>query len=134
MIVVDVNVIAYLMITGDKTGLTRRLFRQEPNWRLPPLWRHEFLNVLATYVRHSGATVEDARKIWQQSLHLFSRQESNVDLLEALRLACRHKVSAYDAQYILLAIELGVPCVTEDQQLLTAFPTIAQPIQTLLAG
>ena len=51
MIVVDTNVICYALISGEKTDLALRVERQYPNRKVPPLWRHEFLNVLATSAR-----------------------------------------------------------------------------------
>ena len=48
MIVVDTNVIAYVLIEGDKTALAQQVAKKDPDWKVPPLWRHEFLNVLAT--------------------------------------------------------------------------------------
>lgn len=47
MIVVDVNVVAYFLIDGDKIAAARNLSRYEGDWCLPVLWRHEYLNVLA---------------------------------------------------------------------------------------
>ena len=46
-------------------------------------------------------------------------------MLLALELAARHNVSAYDAQFMALAVTLGVRCVTQDRALLRAFPQIA---------
>ena len=129
MIVVDTNVIAYLMIEGEKTEMAQRTFRRDSNWVIPALWRHEFLNVLATFVHHGGIEMEQAADIWQRSTHLFSFAERDVDMLSALRLACRHDISAYGAQYVALAMELSVPYVTEDRQMLKTFPNITMSMQ-----
>ncbi len=129
MIVVDTNVIVYLMIEGEKTEAAQRTFRQDSNWVTPVLWRHEFLNVLATLVRHGGIEIEQAADIWQKSVRLFSLAEQDVDMLSALRLACRHDISAYDAQYVALAMEFSVPYVTEDRQMLKTFPNITMSMQ-----
>ena len=48
-----------------------------------------------------------------------------VDMLLALELAARHNINAYDAQFMALAVTLGIRCVTEDRALLKAFPEIA---------
>ncbi|HSG40567.1 MAG TPA: VapC toxin family PIN domain ribonuclease, partial [Thermoanaerobaculia bacterium] len=68
MIVVDTNVLAYLLIEGEKTELATAVWRLDPEWRLPVLWRHEFLNILATYVKAGGAEVSDAEQIWKEAL------------------------------------------------------------------
>ena len=132
MIVADVNVVAYLLIQGDKTSLAQQVYQQDANWHLPTLWRHEFLNVLATFVRHGGGRINDAQQIWQQGLSLFGGLEQAVDMQQALVLATRHNISAYDAQYLVLASELGVLCISEDQRLVNTFPAQVKPMQKFL--
>lgn len=129
MIVVDINVIVYLMIEGEKTEMAQRTYRQDSAWFVPPLWRHEFLNVLATFVRHGGIELDEAIKLWQRGIHLFASGEREVDMSYVLRLAGQHHISAYDAQYVTLAMALSVPLVTEDQQLLKTFPDMALSMQ-----
>ena len=87
MIVADTNVIVYLMIEGEKTATAQRTIRQDPNWFVPSLWRHEFLNVLVTFVRHGGIEIDEAIDIWQKSTLLFSPGEREVNMPQALRLA-----------------------------------------------
>lgn len=133
MIVVDVNVVAYYFIEGEKTALARELMRRDPDWRLPSLWRHEYLNVLATYTRRGGATVAEARTLWRRAVELLSRREEPVDPEAALGLAVEHPVSAYDGQYVALAQRLGTAFVTEDRRLLKAFPAIARNLQSFVS-
>jgi len=134
VIVVDVNVIAYLLIAGQKTGLAQQLFQQDSEWVMPALWQHEFLNVLVTFVRHGGGKITDAENLWRESISLFGSSEREVNWIEVLRLACQHDISAYDAQYIVLAQALGIPCITEDQRLCSKFPTTALPMQKFLVN
>jgi predicted nucleic acid-binding protein len=129
MIVVDTNVIVYLLVEGEKTEMAQRTYRRDSAWFIPSLWRHEFLNVLATYVRHGGIEIDEAIDLWQRSTHLFASGEREVDMPHVLRLANQHDISAYDAQYVTLATAMSVPFVTEDQQLLQAFPEIAVSMQ-----
>ena len=58
MIVVDTNVIVYLMIEGEKTEMAQRTYRQDSAWFIPPLWRHELLNVLTTFVRLTSSATD----------------------------------------------------------------------------
>jgi len=129
MIVVDTNVIVYLMIEGEKTEIAQRTYRQDSTWFVPSLWRHELLNVLATFVRHGGIEMDEAINLWQRSTHLFASGEREVDMLHVLRMSSQHNISAYDAQYVTLAMALSVPLVTEDQQLLKIFADTALSMQ-----
>ena len=134
MIVVDTNIIAYFLILGDKTYMAREIYRKEPSWVVPSLWRHEFLNVLAIFVGHGGGEIEDAVQIWKQSLRLFASGERGFDLAASLLLANQHGISAYDAQYAALAIKLGVPFVTEDRPLRQHFPEFAVSMNEYAGG
>jgi predicted nucleic acid-binding protein len=132
VIVVDVNVVAYYFIEGEKTALARELMRRDPDWRLPALWRHEYLNVLATYTRRGGASVEEARVLWRRALELMGPREEPGDAEAALALAVTHPVSACDGQYIALAQRLQSAFVTEDRRLLKAFPSLARTMQAFV--
>jgi predicted nucleic acid-binding protein len=133
VIVVDVNVIAYFFIEGEKTASARDLLRRDPDWRLPALWRHEYLNVLATFVREDGATIASAKTLWRQGIELFGPREQDLDMESALALATGNRISAYDAQYVALARQLHTVCVTEDQRLLKTFPESTRTMQAFAA-
>lgn len=128
MIIVDTNVIAYLLIEGDRTNPARSLWRDEPDWRVPPLWRHEFLNILATFARRGGADLVDATQLWARAVDTIGPGEMEVDIPAALELAVTTRISAYDAQFITLARHLGVPLVTEDKKLRKTFPDLTWPL------
>ncbi len=129
MIVVDVNIVAYFLIEGEKTTSARGLLRRDPDWRLPALWRHEYLNVLATFARGGGARIAEAQSLWRQGVELLGPREQSVDMEAALVLATDNRISTYDAQYIALARQLRTVCVTEDQRLLGTFPTLTSTMQ-----
>jgi predicted nucleic acid-binding protein len=97
------------------------------------LWRHEYLNVLATFVREDGATIADAKALWRQGIELFGPREQDLDMESALALATGNRISAYDAQYVALARQLQTVCVTEDQRLLKTFPESTRTMQAFAA-
>lgn len=125
MIVVDTNVIAYVLIEGDKTALAQQVAKKDPDWKVPPLWRHEFLNVLATSARAEVIDALQAEALWHKGLDLLVRAEREADGSASLKLAIEHAISAYDAQYIALAQSLETQCITEDKRLLKTFPDTA---------
>lgn len=122
MIVVDTNVVAYFFIEGEKTVAARALREADRDWRLPPLWQHAYLNVLATFTRRGGMDSASARTLWRAASALLAGNEQDVDMEAALQLSILHGISAYDAQFVALAQALDVKLVTEDQRLLQVFP------------
>lgn len=122
MIAVDVNIIAYLLIAGEKTAEARLVRELDDEWIVPDLWRDEFMNILATYIRQGGTSRESARSLWLAAASLFENRERSADSIATLELAEMHRLSAYDAQYLAVAVEFGVPLITEDRSLLRSTP------------
>jgi predicted nucleic acid-binding protein len=89
------------------------------------LWQHEYLKILATYAKQGGLPVKTAQRLWREGVRLLAAATRPADVSLSLELAVEHGVSAYDAQFIALAISLGVRCITEDRRLLRAFPDVA---------
>lgn len=125
MIVVDTNVIAYALIEGPLTEAARRVLIDEPDWRIPELWRHEFLNILVNYV-HAGMDIVKAQAMWNQANEVAHDSVLPVDLRKALRTAVQYQLSGYDAQFVALAQMLGVPCVTADRELAAKAPHLTK--------
>ena len=122
MIVVDANVIAYLLIAGAKTADAQAAYERDSHWVVPDLWRDEFLNVLATYVRQGGATLPLAQATWQAAEALFAGNERRADPQTVLEVADRFRLSAYNAQYLAIALESGVGLLTEERALRQSAP------------
>lgn len=125
MIVADTNLVAYLLIEGDKTELARALWNRDSQWMLPTFWRSEFLNVLTTSVRARVLTREQARETWHRALALFGSHEVETSGDEILEIAAERGISAYDAQFVAVAIRLEARLVTSDRRLLSACPDLA---------
>ena len=124
MIVTDVNNIVYLLTDSPKRESAVLLRKIDGDWRVPALWKHEMLNVIATLTRGKQIEVADSYVLWNNAIKMFAPKEHNPNLVNALTLAIEKNISAYDAQYITLAKELGVYCVTEDTRLLKKFPDL----------
>ena len=129
MIVADTNLVAYLVIDGDRTGAARRVWGLDPDWRLPPLWRAELLNVLATTVRAGLLTSAQAHQCWGAASDLFRDAEVEPGGAAVLDVAVNRRVSAYDAQFVAVAESLGVRLVSGDRALVSACPERAVLIE-----
>ena len=125
MIVVDVNVVAYLYLPGPFSAAAENLLLSNPEWASPRLWRSEFRNILATYMRKNLLSLEQANTIFTSANDLLSNNEYEVSTLQVLQLAHDSGCSAYDCEYVALAHHLKLPIFTADKALLKAFPEVA---------
>lgn len=122
MIVADTNVIAYLALPSPYTEAAERLLVREPEWVAPLLWRSEFRNVLALYLRKGLIRFEQSLEIQAEMESLFQGREYEVASLEVLSLVNQSECSAYDCEFVALAKGLGVRLVTMDRKLVSSFP------------
>jgi len=123
MIVVDSNVLAYLYLPGARTANAEALLERDPEWAAPVLWRSEFRNILAGYTRRKTLTFEQACSLQREAESLLSGSEFDVDSRSVLELVRDSDCSAYDCEFVALAIKLNTKLVTADKKLLRAFPT-----------
>ena len=121
MIVVDTNIIGYLFLTSDRSLQAEQAFRKDPVWVAPLLWRSEFRNVLALYLRQGLLSLEDAHQIMDEAMRLMRGMEYEVTSLRVLSLVASSSCSAYDCEFVALAQDLALPVVTADRQVLDQF-------------
>jgi predicted nucleic acid-binding protein len=122
MIVVDSNVLAYLYLPGEYTAAAEALLEQDSDWAAPILWRSAFRNILAGYMRRKAITVEQAYSLQREAESLLEGAEFEVESLAVLELVRDSDCSAYDCEFIALAMRLDTKMVTMDKKLLRAFP------------
>ena len=125
MIVVDSNVLAARNMAHEKSLLAEQVNRRDPVWITPPLWRYEFQNILAKALWTKRMTVGAAVGVWRQVVEAMTENEHDPSPERVIDLTARYRITAYDANFIALAMEMGVPCVTEDGELQKKFPAIA---------
>lgn len=128
MIVVDTNVLAYLYLPGPHTAAAEALLARDPDWAAPALWRSEFRNILAGYLRRGSLNFEQACALQREAEELLTGMEHEVSSAQVLQLVRDSDCSAYDCEFAVLAQQLAVPLVTMDSKLLRAFPGLAVPL------
>ena len=134
MIVVDSSVIAYCWINGDRTALAHRLRKIDPDWHAPVLWRSELRNILTGYRRDESLDESQVRQIMAAAEAALAGREHYVPSDRVFTVAEARRLSAYDAEFVVLAEVLGVPLVTEDQAVLAAFAralTVEDAVESL---
>lgn len=125
MIVVDTNILAYLYLPTDQSSSADALLAADADWAVPLLWRSEFRNILAGYLRRGTLTYEAAVSIQDEAESLVAGAEHEVSSRSVLELVRDSDCTAYDCEFVALAKALGVKLVTADKKLLRAFPTVA---------
>jgi predicted nucleic acid-binding protein len=127
VVLVDTNVLVYLLIEGDRTASAQALYASDPDWRSEAFVLVEFSNVLATYVRTRALSLAKGKE-------LAAEAEAMLPALvgfphkQALEIAEQFGISAYDARFIGLAKQLRVKLVTEDARLLAAAPSLTRSL------
>lgn len=122
MIVVDTHVLVYFLLPTKQSAMAEALMRRDGDWAAPSLWRSEFRNVLAAYMRQRLLNFEQARALQAEAESIMNGREYDIDSARVLELVRDSECSAYDCEFIALAERLGVPLCTEDKHLLRAFP------------
>jgi predicted nucleic acid-binding protein len=128
LIVVDTNVLAYLLLPGPRTELAEAPRMRHRQWAAPPLWRSEFRSVLTTHLRQELLKLSDALALMQKAERIFSAHEAAVASEHVLQLVNTSRCSSYDCEFVAAAQQLGVSLITEDRAILTAFPDVAQSL------
>ena len=105
MIVADTNLIIYLWLTFDNIAIVEKVFRKEPIWSAPLLWKSEFRNVIGRYLRNNLLT--------------------QAECIEGMHLIQVSNCSSYDCEFVALAKDLEVPLLTFDKKMLSEFPEVA---------
>jgi predicted nucleic acid-binding protein len=132
VVIVDTNVLAYLLIEGDQTDKAQQLYRQDGDWSSEAFVMVEFSNVLATYVRAGALPKAQGTALLTEAMNLLTTLH-NVTNQDALDNAMRYEISAYDARFISVAQRLKTKLVTEDARLRKAVPSWTVSLSEMLS-
>lgn len=125
MIVVDTNVIASLWVSNDMDELTYKILGKDADWIAPLLWRSEFRNVLAIYLRADILEFSIALQVTEEAEQLMGSKEFEVNSTQVLSLVSDSSCSSYDCEFVALADDLDIELVTFDKKIIKEFPEIA---------
>ncbi len=125
MIVADANLIAYLILPGERTEQAEAVLLADPVWVVPLLCASELRSVLNKQVRAGNLTLNQAAAAMERAATLIGDREAPVDSRDVLELAQQSGCSTYDCEYVALAVALGASLVTSDKAVLKAFPAVA---------
>lgn len=125
MIVADANLIAYLILPGERTEQAEAVLLADPVWVVPLLCASALRSVLNKQLRAGNLTLNQAAAAMERAAMLIGGREAPVDSRDVLELAHRSGCSTYDCEYVALALALSSSLVTSDKVVLKAFPAVA---------
>ncbi len=94
---------------AQHTGRAEDVLRRGPMWAAPLLWRSELRNSLVGLVRRHVLDLDKAARIASDAERLLAGSEYSVPSGSVLQLALRSGCSAYDREFVALALDLDRP-------------------------
>ena len=129
MIVVDTNVMVYLLSgEGPRALCAEELLLSDPAWTSPPILMSELRNVLVGSVRRGLVEPSDALAMHDDAALILKDRVVGIDGADVVRVGLELELSAYDAEFVVLARALSTTLVTEDREILEAAPDVARPL------
>ncbi len=134
MIVADANLLIYFVCDTPRTELARRVHALDPDWIAPWLWEAEVLNGLLMMHRAGLMSVAEAAQAWRNAAMAMTDAPHATDPECILAIARASNLSAYDACYVALAQAMSAVLVTEDKQILRAYPDVARSLRSFVGS
>jgi predicted nucleic acid-binding protein len=128
MIVVDTNVMVYLLTGSGPADRAALLLDDDPEWAAPPVLLSELRNVMVGLLRRAEIQPWDALDICEDAEAVLGDRVAPVPSAPVLEAAMEGPMSAYDAEFVVLARRLGVPLVSADQAIIQGAPDVAVPL------
>jgi len=133
MIVADTNIISYLLLPTSYTDSVESLYKIDPDWLAPVLWKSEFRNVLALYLRKKIITLEKEMQLQDTAETCIIQNEYEVSSSRVLALIDESNCSSYDCEFVALAHHFDTKLVTQDKKILSEFPSTALSVSDFLS-
>ncbi len=125
MIVVDTSVMVRLVVGGRDGAEAARLFRQDPEWAAAACLMSGMRHVLLGLVRRRSLTVDQAKAMCDDAALALGGRIVTVPSARVIDAALQCGLSAEQAEFVVVARELGVPLATGDRAVLRAARDVA---------
>ncbi|MGA3066047.1 MAG: type II toxin-antitoxin system VapC family toxin [Tepidisphaeraceae bacterium] len=132
-IVVDASIVLAWLFDEDRAAAKLKPLIEKSDLIAPWLWRLEVANAVLVRLRRKSITETQAARV------LRVLDELEIDLIpepadrtaaSLTQIARPHQLSAYDAVYLDLAIRMGLPLFTRDENLRAAAKRTGVPLVT----
>ncbi len=125
MIVVDTNVMTSLVVDGQDAVDSAALLVKDAEWAAPGILLSELRNVLLGFVRRGDLTPDQAKAMCDDASLVLAGRIIRVGGSRVIDTALECGLTAYDAEFVVLARTLGIPLATSDRAILAGAPDIA---------
>ncbi|MCY4397787.1 MAG: type II toxin-antitoxin system VapC family toxin [Gemmatimonadetes bacterium] len=125
MIVVDTNVMVRFVVGGRHGADATRLFLRDPEWAAPVILMSELTNVLLGFVRRSSMTLDQAKAMCDDAATVLGPRVLSVSADRVMDVALECGLTAYDAEFVVVARELGARLATGDRAMLRGAGDVA---------
>jgi predicted nucleic acid-binding protein len=88
---------------------------------------------LATLVNTERAELNTVIYHFESIQKILSKFEREASFANVLSISTQYKISAYDAQFVALAMELDLPLITQDKHVLKKIPNLAQSMSQFIS-
>ncbi len=118
VIVVHTNVMVRLVVGGPGGASAAWLLLRDPDWAAPPLLMSELRNVLLGFVRRGWVTADQAKAMCDDAGAVLGPRVVSVPSDRVIEAALECGLTAHDAEFVVVARELGVRLATADRGIL----------------
>ena len=125
VIVVDTNVMVRFVVGGPQGADAARLFLKDPEWAAPAILMSELTNVLLGFVRRGSMTPDQAKAMCDDAAMALGRRVVSVSADSVIDVAIECGLSAYNAEFVVVARQLGVRLATADRAILSGAGDVA---------
>ena len=129
MIVADTNVVVQFVV-GDHGGADAALlYAEDPEWAAPTNLMSELSNVLLGFVRSGVLGPDHVKSMCADASRALGDRVDNVPHGRVIDTALECGLTAYDAEFVVLARTLGVHLATSDRDILEGAPDVAVSVR-----
>ena len=115
------------------TGLAESALARDPQWVSPVLWRSQFRNILAGYLRRGDLDSAAVERCLDGAESQLTSYEYIIPSSLVMQKVNVSSCTAYDCEYVALAEDLKTTLVTSDRQILDQFPKLTMSLESFAA-
>jgi len=121
-VVIDASMAVAWVLPDERSDLADSILREVEGLRrmTTALFWYEYRNILVSNYKRNRLTDKDVPKFLMEISALEIEEYSQSDHAWIISLAIKHRLSAYDAAYLALAVKEGAILATNDRRLVQA--------------